>query len=101
MNKILITVVALLLFGCSHYVTQQENQTYHYQCGTTPLTIDFNGVAKTASLVMDGEQLKLKQIPSVSGEKYSNGKYSLRTTGQHAILERNDKTIMNDCVLAK
>ncbi|MFC0227054.1 MliC family protein [Serratia aquatilis] len=101
MKKIFITVGILLLSGCSHNVVQQKNETHHYLCGTTPLTVAFNGEDKTASLVMDGEQLKLKQITASSGYKYSDGKYTFGTTGQNAFVERNDKVIMSDCVLAK
>ncbi|MNE29241.1 Membrane-bound lysozyme inhibitor of C-type lysozyme precursor [compost metagenome] len=50
---------------------------------------------------MDGEQLKLKQVLAASGAKYSDGKYTFWSKGPNAFIERNDKVIMSDCVLAQ
>ncbi|WP_431222532.1 MliC family protein [Serratia sp. L9] len=98
MNKMLIAAGILLLAGCS-YVMPQKSQTLHYQCGTTPLTVSLNGEESTVSFLMDGEQLKLKQVLAASGAKYSDGKYTFWSKGQNAFVERNDKVIMNDCML--
>ncbi|MEE4410084.1 MULTISPECIES: MliC family protein [unclassified Serratia (in: enterobacteria)] len=99
MKKIIIAAGALVLAGCS-YVLPQSSQTLHYQCGTTPLTVALDGKDSTASFLMDGEQLKLKQVLVMSGAKYSDGKYSFWSKGQNAYVERNDKVIISDCVLA-
>ncbi|QUY50409.1 MliC family protein [Serratia plymuthica] len=99
MKKIIIAAGALTLAGCS-YVLPQSSQTLHYQCGTTPLTVSLDGKDSTASFLMDGEQLKLKQVLVMSGAKYSDGKYSFWSKGQNAYVERNDKVIISDCVLA-
>lgn len=100
MNKIVMTTGVLLLAGCS-YVVPQKSETLHYQCGTTPLTVELNGEESTVSFVMDGEQLQLKQVIAASGAKYSDGKYTFWSKGQNAFVERNDKVIMSDCVLAQ
>ncbi|MDT3250683.1 MliC family protein [Serratia sp. root2] len=99
MKKIIIAAGALALAGCS-YVLPQSSQTLHYQCGTMPLTVSLDGKDSTASFLMDGEQLKLKQVLVMSGAKYSDGKYSFWSKGQNAYVERNDKVIISDCVLA-
>ncbi len=96
MKKMLIAAGLLLLAGCS-YVIPQKSQTLHYQCGTTPLTVSLNGEESTVSFVMDGEQLKLKQVLAASGAKYSDGKYTFWSKGRNAFVERNDKVIMSDC----
>ncbi|CAI0860545.1 MliC family protein [Serratia proteamaculans] len=98
MKKIIIAAGALALAGCS-YVLPQNSQTLHYQCGTTPLTVSLDGKESTVSLLMDGEQLKLKQVLAMSGAKYSDGKYTFWSKGQNAYLERNGKVIMSDCTL--
>lgn len=100
MNKIVMATGVLLLAGCS-YVVPQKSETLHYQCGTTPLTVELNGEESTVSFVMDGEQLQLKQVIAASGAKYSDGKYTFWSKGQNAFVERNDKVIMSDCVLAQ
>ncbi|TQI80407.1 membrane-bound inhibitor of C-type lysozyme [Serratia fonticola] len=97
MKKMLIVAGFLLLTGCS-YVMPQKSQTLHYQCGTTPLTVSLDGQESTVSLVMDGEQLKLKQVLAASGAKYSDGKYTFWSKGQNAFVERNGKVIMSDCM---
>ncbi|TFZ50936.1 hypothetical protein E5C26_11245 [Serratia proteamaculans] len=98
MKKIIIAAGALVLAGCS-YVLPQNSQTLHYQCGTTPLTVSLDGKESTVSMLMDGEQLKLKQVLAMSGAKYSDDKYTFWSKGQNAYLERNGKVIMSDCTL--
>lgn len=98
MKKIIIAAGVLALAGCS-YVLPQKSQTLHYQCGTTPLTVSLDGKESTVSMLMDGEQLKLKQVLAMSGAKYSDGKYTFWSKGQNAYLERNGKVIMSDCTL--
>lgn len=97
MKKTSIVVVVLLLAGCSHVIPQKKNQTLHYQCGTTPLTVALNAEENTASFLMDGERLKLQLV---SGAQYSDGKYTFWSKGPHAFVERNGRVIMSDCVLA-
>ncbi|HED2335452.1 TPA: MliC family protein [Serratia liquefaciens] len=99
MKKIIIAAGALALAGCS-YVLPQSSQTLHYQCGTTPLTVALDGKESTVSLLMDGEQLTLKQVLAMTGAKYSDGKYTFWSKGQNAYLERNGKVIMSDCTLS-
>ncbi|CAI1611288.1 Membrane-bound lysozyme inhibitor of C-type lysozyme precursor [Serratia quinivorans] len=98
MKKIIIAAGTLVLAGCS-YVLPQNSQTLHYQCGTTPLTVSLDGKESTVSLLMDGEQLKLKQVLAMSCAKYSDDKYTFWSKGQNAYLERNGKVIMSDCTL--
>ncbi|MGO3398866.1 Membrane-bound lysozyme inhibitor of C-type lysozyme precursor [Serratia quinivorans] len=98
MKKIIIAAGVLALAGCS-YVLPQNSQILHYQCGTTPLTVSLDGKESTVSMLVDGEQLKLKQVLAMSGAKYSDGKYTFWSKGQNAYLERNGKVIMSDCTL--
>ncbi|MEX2939746.1 MliC family protein [Serratia fonticola] len=100
MKKIVMVAGVLALAGCS-YVVPQKSETLHYQCGTTPLTVELNGEESTVSFLMDGEQLKLKQVVAASGAKYSDGKYTFWSKGPNAFVERNDKVIMSDCMLAQ
>lgn len=64
------------------------------------MTVSLDGKESTVSMLMDGEQLKLKQVLAMSGAKYSDGKYTFWSKGQNAYLERNGKVIMSDCTLA-
>ncbi|AHG22396.1 lipoprotein [Chania multitudinisentens RB-25] len=98
MKKVLMSAIILLSAGCSHMM-QQKNQTLHYQCGTTPLTVTLNAKTSTASFLMDGEQLQLKQVAAASGTRYSDGKYVFWSKGQSAWVERHDRVIMSDCTV--
>ncbi|HEI8865171.1 MliC family protein [Serratia sp. AKBS12] len=98
MKKIMITGMALMLGGCSYFLPQ-KSQILHYQCGTTPLTVSLNGADSTASFLMDGQQLTLKQQLAASGAKYGDDKYTFWSKGQNAFVERNGKVVMSDCTL--
>lgn len=100
MKKVIFVAGALALSGCS-YILPQSSQTMHYQCGTTPLTVGLDGNASEVSLLMDGEQLHLKQVLALTGAKYSDGKYTFWSKDRNAYLERNGKVVMSDCVLTE
>ncbi|ATM85779.1 MliC family protein [Yersinia enterocolitica] len=89
----------LVLAGCS--LVQPKNQTLHYQCGTTQLTVMQDNQHEKVSLILDGEQLTLPQVRAASGVKYSDGRYTFWSKGNTAFVERDDKVIINDCVLIK
>ncbi|WP_279024217.1 MliC family protein [Gibbsiella quercinecans] len=98
MKKIMITAGTLALAGCSYFLPQ-KGQVLHYQCGTTPLTVTLAAKDRTANFLLDGEQLHLKQVLAASGARYSDGKYTFWSKGQHAQVARNDNVIISDCVL--
>lgn len=100
MKKVIFVAGALALSGCS-YILPQSSQTMHYQCGTTPLTVALDGKSSEVSLLMDGEQLHLKQVLALTGAKYSDGKYTFWSKDRNAYLERNGKVVMSDCVLTE
>ncbi|CNH56864.1 MliC family protein [Yersinia pekkanenii] len=93
-----VTVV-LMLAGCS--VVQPKNETLHYQCGTTQLRVMQDNQQDKVRLVLDGEQLALPQVRAASGTKYSDGHYTFWSKGNNAFVERDEKIIINDCVLIK
>lgn len=97
--KNLLTIAAFLtLAGCS---LVQPNETLHYQCGTTKLTVTQDNRQDKVSFIMDGKQLTLPQVRAASGAKYSDGHYTFWSKGESAFIEREGKVIMNDCVLIK
>ncbi|CQD35381.1 MliC family protein [Yersinia mollaretii] len=89
----------LMLAGCS--LVQPKNETLHYQCGTTQLTVKQDNQYDKVSLILDGEQLTLPQVRAASGAKYSDGHYTFWSKGNSAFIERDDKIIINDCLLIK
>ncbi|MBK0030748.1 MliC family protein [Erwinia sp. S43] len=96
-----IFVAALLLSGCSYFQHSAEEQpkTLHYTCGTLPLTVQLNNAKSEVSMILDGNQLTLKQQVAASGTRYSDGNYVFWSKGDSAFIERNDKIIINDCQL--
>ncbi|MDN0124981.1 MliC family protein [Yersinia aleksiciae] len=89
----------LMLTGCS--LIQPKNGTLHYQCGTTQLTVKQDNQHDNVSLILDGEQLTLPQVRAASGTKYSDGHYTFWSKGNNAFIERDDKIIINDCMLIR
>lgn len=100
MMKKLTVAVALLLSGCGmmHKQTEQP-KVLRYTCGTLPLTVTQDNAQQQVSFIMDGEPLTLKQTISASGARYSDGNYVFWSKGNGAFIERNNKIVVNDCLL--
>ena len=99
-----IALAGLTLSGCSllehHSAAPQSNIVpLHYQCGTTPLTVNLDKSAKQVSLILDGVQLKLPQVEAASGTRYSDGRYTFWSKGNSALVQRGDDVIIDDCDL--
>ena len=96
MKKSLTLTIALLLTGCGLAGKQQdEAQVLHYRCGTLPLTVTLT--QQQAQLVMNGQSRTLRQEASAPGASYSGDTWRLRTEGDSATIERNQRVIVNDC----
>lgn len=100
----LIALTGLALSGCSlleHRPAEQPSNIVplHYQCGTTPLTVNLDKSAKQVSMILDGIQLKLPQVEAASGTRYSDGRYTFWSKGQSALVQRGDDVIIDDCDL--
>ena len=65
------------------------------------LTIMQDNKQDKVSLVLDGKQLTLPQVRAASGAKYSDNQYTFWSKGNTAFVERDEKVIINDCVLIK
>ncbi|PKB88066.1 lysozyme inhibitor [Ewingella americana] len=100
MKKAIFALATLTLAGCSQFHHQQEATTeqLHYQCGTTPLTVTLDKPAQQVNFLLDGNQLKLKQVAAASGTRYSDGNYTFWSKGPQAFVQRGDDIILNDCV---
>lgn len=97
---VLLAGAAFALAGCHLLKSgEQAPQALHYQCGTMPLTVTLDNAKSQVSFIMDGTQLTLPQVVAASGTRYSNGNYTFWSKGDSAFIERNDRIIVNDCVL--
>lgn len=70
MKYLFAATVPLLLAGCSLLQSMNGtsvNETLHYQCGTTKLTVTQNNKQDNVSFIMDGKQLTLPQVRAASG----------------------------------
>ncbi|MGM3176242.1 MliC family protein [Dickeya lacustris] len=104
--KPLVIAAVVMLSGCARLVPSSELKTLHYQCGTMPLTVSLHvddmrvdGKGETASFLFDGERLTLHPVASAAGHRYSDGKYTFWYQGRQAWVMRDDRVIVNDCVL--
>ncbi len=98
MKYLFAATVPLLLAGCSLLQSMNGtsvNETLHYQCGTTKLTVTQNNKQDNVSFIMDGKQLTLPQVRAASGAKYSDGHYtSGRRVIAHLLSARRKSSLM-------
>jgi len=104
MKKAVLVLSALALSGCSllhPHSAEQKNtvEPLHYQCGTTPLTVNLDKSAQKVSMILDGVQLTLPQVEAASGTRYSDGHYTFWSKGNAARVQRGDDVIIDDCEL--
>ncbi|WP_338563348.1 MliC family protein [Erwinia sp. E_sp_B04_7] len=100
MNRLFLLTTLALLSGCSYFHPAPEQQKMlHYTCGTMPLTVSLDNARQEVNLILDGNPLTLKQQEAASGTRYSDGNYVFWSKGDGAFIERNDKIIINDCLL--
>lgn len=94
-------LASAVLSGCSGFGHKEPVKIQHYQCGTMPLTVALHQDKQPAEahFLLDGERLQLPLIVSASGEKYSNGRYTFWTKGEHAFIQRGEQVIVDDCQL--
>ncbi len=100
MKKAIFALAGLSLAGCSqlHHEPPAPTEQLHYQCGTTPLTVTLDKPAQQVDFLLDGKQLKLKQVEAASGTKYSDGQYTFWSKGPAAFVQRGEVIILDDCV---
>jgi membrane-bound inhibitor of C-type lysozyme len=73
-----------------------------YQCsGGQGFVVEVDEKGDSALLKMDGQSVKLPQVPSGSGAKYNDGKTTLWTKGDEAFVEVDGVIIMKDCRIRK
>lgn len=99
MKPLISALMLLTLAGCSTSDQKPTEEILHYQCGTTPLTVTLDRQRQEVSFLFDGQPLTLAQTLSASGARYSNGQYTFWSKGNGAFVERDDKVIVDDCVL--
>jgi len=89
-----------LLLGCASLTDQsaetESTRTFVYQCAD-----NYTFVARAADdhvwLFLPGQTVKLPQVPSGSGTRYSDGTISLHSKGDDALL-KTPRTLHRDCV---
>jgi len=89
-----------LLLGCASKTDQSaesgSTRTFVYQCAD-----NYTFVARAADdhvwLFLPGQTVKLPQVPSGSGTRYSDGTIGLHSKGDEALLE-TPRTLHRDCV---
>lgn len=99
-NPMIILSLTLAASACSYHGDRRAaTETLHYQCGTLPLTVTLDSARERVNFILDGQQLSLPQVAIASGARYSDGQYSFWSKGERAFIERQDKIIVDDCVI--
>lgn len=99
-SQLILSFLSLLLFLVFNMSIAQSNSQrspiiYYCQKGKT-FQVQF--LSKTTQLILKGNKIySLRQIPSASGNQYTDGKVSLYLKGEEAFIEVNHKLIYNNC----
>ncbi|MEB3189657.1 MAG: MliC family protein [Snowella sp.] len=92
----ILSFLSLLLFLFNTSIAQSNSWRspiiYYCQKGKT-FQVQF--LSKTTQLILKGNKIySLRQIPSASGNQYTDGKVSLYLKGEEAFIEVNHKLIV-------
>lgn len=93
-----IFAVATML-GCSS-INSTEEKWLSFRCpdGRTVLA-QFEPKDEYVHVRFDGGELRLPHVISASGARYSDGKTTFWNKGRSALVEINDKIVMQDCAV--
>lgn len=73
-----------------------------YQCDASKqLVVRYVDGGKAAIVMYPDRDFRLDQVPTGSGARYSNGRTTLATKGDEALLEEGGSTLFANCKLAK
>jgi membrane-bound inhibitor of C-type lysozyme len=103
----LAIAAALLVAGCGSWnpwAPPQEERvalpadTVTFRCdGDRRLLVRMPPNAKSVTVMLPERQFRLDQVPAASGARYSNGRATLLTRGDQAVLEEDDKQVYTGC----
>ena len=73
-----------------------------YKCeANRQLVVRYLDGGKAAVVMYPDREFRLDQAPTGSGARYSNGRTTLATKGDEALLEEDGKTLFANCTSAK
>jgi membrane-bound inhibitor of C-type lysozyme len=93
-----ILVVATMLGCLSTNSTEEKWLSFRCPDGRTVLA-QFEPKDEYVHVRFDGGELRLPHVISASGARYSDGKTTFWNKGRSALVEINDKIVMQDCAV--
>ncbi|WP_234262455.1 MliC family protein [Klebsiella aerogenes] len=102
MKRLSISLLSLLLSGCSYYIhLKDEIQTdkIEYLCDEGPLMVEHNSARKEVYLTLDNTPLILSQGLSAAGERFTDGVYVYWSKDNQVTIYRHDWVIRHNCII--
>ena len=99
-RMVLASISMALIPSCSAGNVERERGWLQFQCpdGRTVLA-RFEPKDEFVSVQFEGRDLRLPHVISGSGARYSDGKTTFWNVGRSALLEVDDKIVVQDCML--
>lgn len=103
LNKIswlcVVLVMCLVFIGCEE---EQETTDYQYVCSAGKrIYVSVSEDGERARVRYRGDTFKLKNVPSASGVKYSDGKVDFWSKGTEAFLQIDGEVVCDGCSLVE
>jgi membrane-bound inhibitor of C-type lysozyme len=105
--RIFVFVPLLLLCGCASWFGSSERPRYPpdatvYKCdGGKELVVRYVDNGKSAMIVYPEREFRLDSVPGASGVRYTNGRTTLLTKGENAVLEEGGQNLFAECAIAR
>lgn len=110
MPRVAALATTLLVAGCTSWWPWSKGPAEQarypadariYQCDESKqLVVRYVDGGKAAMVMYPDRDFRLDQVSAASGARYSNGRTTLDTKGEEALLEEGGKTLFANCKIA-
>ena len=98
----LASISVALISGCSSGNLETERGWLKFDCPDGRVVLArFEPKDEFVSVQFEGRDLRLPHVISGSGARYSDGQTTFWNKGRSALVEVNDKIVVQDCMLEK
>jgi membrane-bound inhibitor of C-type lysozyme len=99
-KRALASIIMALLASCSSGKVERERSWLSFRCPDgRAVMARFEPQDEFVNVQFAGRELRLPHVISGSGARYSDGKATFWNKGNSALLEVDDKIVVQDCVL--
>jgi len=104
----LVVLLSAALAGCSSWWPfggsgsdrprwPSDATVYKCERGGKQLVVQYIDEGKSAMVIFPEREFRLDRVTAASGARYTNGRTTLHTKGQEAMLEEGGQTLFGNC----